>query len=117
MTDRDRLIDLIYQAGDLAHKWSTDNFTSTLADYLLDNGVILPPVRVGDKVYFICEELPEYGGAYISEPLTITEVSDVRFWVEHEDENYFEYTDIGKTVFLTREDAESALEKLKGGAK
>lgn len=110
MTERKRLMSLIYKAGDLAHKWSTSDFTSTLVGYLLDNGVILPPCKIGDKVYYICEEFEEYGGNYVSE-LTITEISNVRFWVENEDENHFRFTDIGKTVFLTREEAEAILEK------
>lgn len=86
------------------------DYIARATDYLLDNGVILPPCKIGDKVYYICEEFEEYGGNYVSE-LTITEISNVRFWVENEDENHFRFTDIGKTVFLTREEAEVALEK------
>ena len=49
MTDRDRLIELynnfIYWRG----SWDAEE----LADYLLSNGVIVPPCKVGDKVYWI----------------------------------------------------------------
>ncbi len=110
MTEKERLMNLIYKVGDLAHKWPTDNFTSKLADYLLDNGIVMSPVKLGDKVYFICEEFDEYGGDYIAE-LTVTEVSNVRFWVQNEDENHFRYTDIGKTVFLTEVEAQSVLKR------
>ncbi len=51
MTDRERLLDLINQAL-LKMK---PNFTfEALADYLLENGVIVPPCKVGDIVYKIC---------------------------------------------------------------
>lgn len=134
MTERERLVTLLDEASKIAgqtvhkaiHSFVKENhhFSSKddsdkvpslhelVADYLLSHGVILSPVKVGDKVYYICEEFEEYGGNYVSE-LTITEVSNVRFWVENEDENHFRFADIGKTVFLTREEAEAALEKLR----
>lgn len=102
MSEKESLMSLIYKAGDLAHKWPTDNFTSTLADYLLDNGVILPPVKVGDKVY----QLDAAGDIYESE---------VKQVIYNTKGISFDERSIGRTVFLTREDAESALEKLKGG--
>lgn len=43
MTDRDRLIELI-------EGWYANPTTEYLADYLLANGVIIPPCKVGDKV-------------------------------------------------------------------
>lgn len=46
MTERERLIELLdHYIDELKPK--------TLADYLLDNGVIVPKYKIGDKVYFI----------------------------------------------------------------
>ena len=57
MTDRDRLIELIKQARNdwqistmMPAKYTFDSWT---ADYLLANGVIVPPCKVGDTVYYI----------------------------------------------------------------
>lgn len=45
MTDRDRLIELIQNAvNGCARHWA-----EIIADYLLANGVIVPPCKVGDK--------------------------------------------------------------------
>ena len=47
MNDRDRLIELIQNAvNGCARHWA-----EIIADYLLANGVIVPPCKVGDKVY------------------------------------------------------------------
>ena len=118
---RDRLIDLIHDS-DL----SLDSVR--LADHLLANGVIVPPCKVGDtlwirwslsqghkkdiypvKVYAlrfdtkknnkrICVEghfkITSYGGSYT-----------------HYYNGTFAWESIGKTVFLTKEEAEKALER------
>lgn len=51
MDQRKRLIELMIEAK----KADTDDipFSDFLADYLLANGVIVPPCKVGDTVYFI----------------------------------------------------------------
>lgn len=90
-----------------------------LADYLLANGVIVPPVKVGDRVYMVIHD------KRTKKPL---ECNVIGFWyTNHEDcctihlsryvDGKFDstfsvrYTDVGKTVFLTREEAEKELEK------
>ena len=53
MTDRDRLIELL---EDTLHEWECDVQDKTLsqiADYLLANGVIVPPLPIGSTVYEI----------------------------------------------------------------
>ena len=48
MTERERLIDLIIASVDgCAEYWA-----GRIADYLLDNGVVLPPCRCKDCAYF-----------------------------------------------------------------
>lgn len=80
----------------------------TIADHLLTNGVIVPPCKVGDTVYvcfsrtrvieckvaqIIIEHIEEIGMSFIC-------YGGMRFDMRH----------WGKTVFLTREEAERALE-------
>jgi hypothetical protein len=53
---RDRLIELLDEAKDKALETigSLNNgFAAWYADYLLAEGVILPPCKVGDVVYFV----------------------------------------------------------------
>ena len=66
MTDRERLTALLMAgAGDCLGKGGTLN-CSRLADYLLEHGVIVPPCKVGDMVWWVttivdenCEEKPD----------------------------------------------------------
>ena len=115
MTERERLIELISDAQYLG------GLEEKIADHLLSNGVIVPPVKVGDLVYsFVCcfgVVLPFFVEQIIidydeKEPL-VTICANC-----HDDENDelladidFEYKDIGVTVFLTREDAEAELKE------
>ena len=86
-----------------------------LADHLLANGVIVPPCKVGDTVYYI-------EGAYYNSkrqtvrPIKVTEISwkcdrsgrDLGFALIANGTRY-KFSSIGKTVFLTKEEAEKAL--------
>lgn len=87
-----------------------------LADHLLANGVIVPTMRLGQACFHPCGYLNKVDECRVS---SITQKADGSFkirltnlrgrWV-------FEITadEIGKTVFLTREEAEKALVKMKG---
>lgn len=83
--------------------------TSELADVLLENDVIVPHCKVGDKVWAICNR----GG--VKRPQESI-VSDMYFTKNMEIVIVARYVARGlwgKTVFLTKEEAERAL---KGGA-
>lgn len=112
MTDRDRLIELIQNAvNGCARHWA-----EIIADYLLANGVIVPPVQVGQKVWILysiektikCKEIT--GITRHKNSWTMTFISGECFtvWDNAEDE-YF-----GKTVFLTKVEAEKALKEREG---
>lgn len=66
------------------------------------------PCAVGDTIYTIYSD---EDSSFIEEP-KVVEVSTHRVWI---DSAYFDYDDFGKTVFLTREDAEAALKELERG--
>lgn len=111
MNGRDKLIELIEQAEGLKN----NDFPSVeeIADCLLANGVIIPPCKVGDRVYSI----------------NIGDKKTLKIWIEPNGDRitqikinrggyhfkcwwgYFHLSDIGKTVFLTKEEAERALKE------
>ncbi|MBO5967682.1 MAG: hypothetical protein J6S14_04185 [Clostridia bacterium] len=92
----------------------------TIADHLIANGVIVPPCKVGDTVYWLnfYNDLMLYRDKYYEAEVTRIVVTKygvscvIRVRGEHAT---YEIPDVefGKTVFLTREEAEQAL---KGGA-
>lgn len=98
---KDRLVNLIQNAVDGCAR----NWAEVIADHLLANGVIVPPCKVGDTVYMIYWD---DGIEPFIEEDKIIKVSTQKFWLKY---CYFNYDDIGKTVFLTREEAERALKE------
>lgn len=98
MTDRERLIELMIEAKRTEPE--TGSFTDYLADYLLEHGVIVLPCKVGDTVYQIDTE-------------RVFE-SKVKAIVYDTNNIAFGERAIGKTVFLSREEAEKALKERDG---
>ena len=107
MTDIERLIDLIREA-----KKHTKNANSDLernmifAEYLLEHGVIVPPCKVGDRVYRPSDCLGVVQFVIIS-----FNIYESEMFFTDDSENIIYLPDIGKTVFLTREEAEQALKE------
>lgn len=99
--NRDRLIELIHDSD-----YSLNSVG--LADYLLANGIIVPPCKAGDTIYF---DTYKHGESIGIQPHKVANVSIV---VSTERPFGCVGADIydrefGKTVFLTREEAENAL--------
>ena len=92
-----------------------------LADHLLANGVICPPCKVGDTVYFILEnEGKEEIFMDIVKGIEDTRYSDTYFEIKKPPTiitmvGRIPYEFFGKGVFLSREDAEKALEEANHG--
>jgi hypothetical protein len=112
---RDRLIGLLNAKSCALMPCDGDcseckNSITSIADYLLANGVIVPPVKVGQTVYQI--NPTPYGGEIYE--LEVLDVSLHKSKPYYETESIdFDTDAIGKSVFLSREAAEHAL---KGGA-
>ena len=104
MTDRERLIDLMIDAKRTEPE--TGSFTEYLADYLLKQGVIVLPCKVGDKVYRSSDCLGVVQFVIIS-----FNIYESEMFFTDDSENIIYLSDIGKTVFLTREEAEKALKE------
>ena len=106
---RDRLVELLQEAH---YKWtySMDNFENVCADHLIESGVIVPPCKVGQTVWFIrnkelietCVEkiILKHGGLYIK--LCCNSMYETAC------------NSIGKTVFLTKEEAKQKLNEMRG---
>lgn len=106
MTERERLIDLLNDVIDLP---CDGELISDIANHLLDNGVILPPVKVGDTVYIISR----HNGIHRRKVVEILMAEECSFVVGGDiySEERYHFSYIGKTVFLSREEAEAALNK------
>ena len=122
MTDRDRLIELICDKIQDGHcigycNHPPCNQCKDLADYLIANGVIVPPCRVGDTVYVIYPD-PRYNWGNKELKILELKVHAFRYFnnkmtVEiRGDGNYitWDISCFGVSVFLTPEEAEKALE-------
>jgi hypothetical protein len=100
---RDRLIELL----ESTRYWGSGT-SEEIADYLLANGVIAPPYKVGDTAYYICRA---------NQKIEQGEIGTIAYW----DDGHFLFS-LGKgrcsivdknEIFLTKEAAEQAM---KGGA-
>ena len=141
MNERKRLIELIVNVeNEILQKYpyTTDTFRiAHVADYLLENGVVVPPCKVGDTVYLIdlfdyepckkngkcgdvCPHLyAEYGvgyecrkGKYGAKPFSCAEIKTIE--IKDICQIFDYWNQFGKTMFLTREEAEQELQKRQG---
>lgn len=107
----DRLVELIRDYNKGRGRISPEN----LADYLIADGWIRPPCKIGQPVYFVCEDDEDY---FISEN-RVTDVSSKGFFVSNydppqDDLGYFElYEVIGDTAFFNKEEAKKKLKEIR----
>ena len=119
MTDRDRLIELLVNFNpykDPIRQMADRMIIEKIADFLLANGVIVPPCKVGDMVYEI-QPIREMVQAY--------EITTIMYnghywwftWILKDRKGIygnvegFSSHQTGKTIFLTKEEAEAELRK------
>ena len=123
MNDRDRLIELIVNADthdSYECRLCTKKDVSCIrcdaekfADHLLANGVIVSTVKVGQTVYVPSgDEETDWIDEYKVKYFYCSSKGINRYYIECGTVgNNFRPKDIGKTVFLTKEDAERALKE------
>ena len=127
MNERDRLIELIVTAeNEIFRAFPYTNSTKRIeivADYLLENGVIVPPCCIGDTVYEIRENGKNpISGRRFDRCITTVQMLDcaaIRKSTLYAKEKRYAKNDsvrLGKTVFLTREEAEKASEEREDNA-
>lgn len=125
MTERERLIKLLKLADDYAATNLITNYDDAIADnadFLLANGVTVPPCKVGDMVYKVVKDMRikkpyecKVVGFWYSADERCSNVHVVRY-VNGEFDCSFSlpFDDFGKTIFLTKEEAERELERRNG---
>jgi hypothetical protein len=110
MEMRDRLKEIVKDSL-MRHIDKTCSLAGNITNDLLANGVVVPPCKVGDTVFFIntCVTAEDFGKEFIS----FGRVRKISFDTEIV---YFENGRIRwwKEVFLTKEDAEKALREREG---
>lgn len=115
MSERKRLIKLLCESPCVIKtldKVLYKHVIEKIADYLLENGVIMPPVKIGDKVYRI-----SFTRGTRMKYIQATTISRIAIdcdglWLFCSC-NPIAKCKFGELVFLTKEEAEA---KLKGGA-
>lgn len=125
---RKRLIDLLLKSDPLHERDLDDDLVEgeveAIADYLLDNGIIVPPVKVGQTVW-VCN--PSKNNIYKNKVVCVkivgTSEHKNHITVEHHNQcgesscRKYHWSQIGKQVFLTEPEAIEALaECLRKGA-
>ncbi len=127
---RERLIELIKKSRRewLSKEYDNDTEKSFndeyIAEYLLANNVVVLPCNVGDTVYYI----NEYYDIYLHKDtiyeakvarMVITKNNEISLVIHIKDESglmeYPNVKDFGKTVFLTRAEAEAKLKEMQNG--
>ena len=123
---RDRLIELLQHFADGTYS-SNGHFVDNtqvddVADFLIASGVIVPPVSIGQTVWFFSGVLEEVCEANVVK-IEINLYTNPMLWFEFEYSSELIGTHVikgrideflGKTVFLTREEAEKALAERNG---
>ena len=117
MTERERLIELLKSDSCESPMLCDPNckyanlkrcYEERTADYLLANGVVVLPVDIiGNTLWFInCDDNIVCDKIY---RIIISDRHDVYIFLQNSDNEPYELSDIGKFLFLTREEAEKAL--------
>lgn len=100
---RDRLIELLFRVAEEKDCPQPHE----VADYLIANGVIVPPCKVGDKIYVVDKITDTVKNQLVSK-ISFSEMGNMYL-------HFYGYTYstelIGKTVFLTKNEAEVKLKE------
>lgn len=111
MTDRDRLIELLGKNYNCVDR---NKCLNEQADYLLANGVIVPPCYIGQEIWYLCEH---YDGSVELKKgkISMLQQKADKSWKFRITVNSsvwdFKVDDIRVIYFLTKEEAEAELRK------
>lgn len=103
-----RLLELLRKSGESFKRALPEE----MASYLLANGVIVPPCKVGDTVYRVAK----HRGVWEVMPREVVSITHRLDHLYRLVWDIFSTAEdrLGKTVFLTREEAEKALAERDG---
>ena len=112
MTDRETLLHTVKESL-VRHMYKTSNLAENITDDILASGVIVPPIKVGTKVYVITSQTSNGKNLYIFED-TITHYIACNIYNLMCFENHLAVANYNwDKVFLTKEEAEEKLQELK----
>ena len=127
MTDRDRLIEIIRQGKDMTPCAKDNDYrcegikcadceSESIADHLLANGVIVPPCKVGDKVWWLTTaNWQQTEWKIVEVKVSAIQQKADKSWkirITHNSSVWeFKVEDIGTRYFLTKEEAEKKIKK------
>lgn len=101
MTEKENLINLLQQVREEKCDYDGNIGIGTIADYLIANGVIAPPVKVGDVVYHI------FSADNIKASI-VKRIQHGKYGTKFADAHgVFDVLRIGKDIFLTKEQADA----------
>lgn len=108
---RDRLIELVMECSTFPPEFK--DFARLHAEYvanhLINNGVIVPPCKIGDTVYeIVCDD------PFLEDSNLSVVESTVCEFILCTTEEMHNMNTVGKTYFLSREEAEKRVEELRG---
>ena len=117
---RDRLIELITNLANSEEPMveGLEFWADAIADYLIEKGVIVPPCKVWQTVYVLTHDSPTGIEKSMVKRMLLQELQDgttIKIIVPCVFDDWgnavreFYPNDFGKTIFLTREQAEKAL--------
>ena len=108
MTERERLIEIMNKCD--AMSIPTDGFIEGFADYLLENGINVPPCKIGDTIYLL-KTLCDGKNTVVIEADIVSSfvITKKQILAMISDYHSISNDGFGKIAFLTREEAEKAL--------
>lgn len=123
MNEREKLIELLLQSELKAEKLGIFNChrseakAGIVADFLLESGVIVPPVKVGDTVYtnvswqgwYLRDKDKPYKAKVVYIGINGSKNYVNVVYEKNDNMLTFTFDEIGDRIFLTREEAEKAL--------
>lgn len=115
---RDRLMELLNETLDAQYTKSVLITAEHTADHLIENGVRILPCDVGDTVYYLDGSIIveskvhciSFGGRYGD-----YKGGQIHIYDSDKDNITVKLDNFGKTVFLTKEEAEQKLKEMRGG--
>ena len=111
MNDKERLIEILRNGFYISPENEIKGTVQKAADYLIANGVFVLPCKIGERVYCIMNHNSEIVEDVVDD-YDIWSVKDgIKLRLSLRDYDSYVIAEFGKTVFLTREEAEAALDK------
>jgi hypothetical protein len=115
---RDRLVELLKDNPMLDVLYAEDDEWKCAADHLIENGVRILPCDVGDTVYYLDGSIIveskvhciSFGGRYGD-----YKGGQIHIYDSDKDNITVKLDNFGKTVFLTKKQAEQKLKEMRGG--